>query len=675
MEISLKRRRYDQRLAYTRFVNRKVLLFFIIMAIAFAVTGQNKVTHTYSATGNAADNSRLEEYAIIPQPVSMVRNNGYFVLPSKMIIEAATAGQLKQTIAFLKERLSMPTAYSVTLATAATPLAHIKLVLTKKTDTTIGKEGYHLRVTPRQITIIANTPAGIFYGAQTLIQLLPKEIESRQKVKQACWKLPCVHITDYPRFGWRGLLLDVARHFFTKDQVKQYIDAMVRYKYNLLHLHLTDDEGWRMEIKGYPRLTEVGAWNVKREGDFGTFIPIKDDEPRDYGGFYTQEDLKELVAYAKERFVDIMPEIDAPGHSLAAIASYPELSCTADAVNYKVSSGAKMLNWVGETPIALVDNTLCPANEKVYRFLDTVIAQVAQIFPFEYIHMGGDEAPYNFWEKSAQVEELMKRENLKTLSEVQGFFERKVEKIVAKYGKRFMAWDEVLEGGVSPSAAVMSWRNMKFGVEASNNKHKVVMTPTEYTYLDYMQGDEVTEPRVFRTLRLNKVYQYDPMPEGADQDYIMGAQGNIWTAQIYNIRTAEYMTWPRGFAIAEALWSPRGRKNWKDFFNRTEQHFGRLDITETKYAPSVYDPIFTVKRTTGDRLLVTLDTEIDGLDIYYSFDNSFPDHFDPQYRGPVMVPVDALTMRVITYRNKKPIGRMINMPVEVLNKRAPKGGQ
>lgn len=648
------------------------LLLSILLTFSLGLIAQSTNVNNHNEPPDQKTGYLQQEIAVIPEPVMALRKDGYFVLPSKVTIEAIKSVELKQSIAFLENRLSIPTGYLVNTVTSTTPQASIKLILTNENDSKIGTEGYYLEITPLQIIIKANKPAGVFYGVQTLIQLLPKEIESKQIVKQTDWRLPCVNITDYPRFAWRGLMFDVARHFFTKDEVKQYIDAMVRYKYNILHLHLTDDEGWRIEIKGYPKLTQVGAWNVKREGDFGTFAPIKDDESRDYGGFYTQEDLKELVAYAKDRFVDIVPEIDAPGHSMAAIASYPEFSCTPEAVNYKVSSGTKMINWVGNTPIALVDNTLCPANEKVYQFLDAAIGQVSKIFPFKYIHMGGDEAPYNFWEKSPKVAEMMKRENLKTMAQVQGYFERRLEKIVNKHGKRFMAWDEVLEGGVSASTAVMSWRNMKYGIEASKNKHEVVMTPTEYTYLDYMQGDVVTEPRVFRASRLNKVYQYDPMPEGANPEYIKGAQGNLWTAQVYNIRTAEYMTWPRGFAIAESLWSPAGRKNWKNFFNRTEQHFGRLDVAETKYAPSVYDPIFTVKRTKGDRILVTLDTEIEGLDIYYSFDNSFPDRFYPKYTTPLTVPVDAEILRVITYRGNKPVGRMVNMPIEELNKRAPK---
>lgn len=466
-------------------------------------------------------------------------------------------------------------------------------------------------------------------------------------------------------------MLDVARHFFTKEEVKQYINAMVRYKYNLLHLHLTDDEGWRIEIKGYPKLTEVGAWSVKKTGEFGNFIPPTPDEPRTYGGFYTQEDLKELIQYAQDRFVNIMPEIDVPGHSLAAIASYPELSCTPGAENYRVRSGERIMDWSrGAPPTALVDNTLCPANEKVYSFLDTVITQVAALFPFEYIHMGGDEAPFNFWQKSDAIKALMQKEGLKNMHQVQGYFEKRVQGIVESKGKKFMGWDEIMDGDLSPSAAVMSWRGMKYGIDAAMKQHDVVMSPSTYAYLDYMQADQITEPRVYASLRLSKAYEFDPIPAGVDPKYIKGGQANLWTEQVTNIRQAEYMTWPRGMAIAESVWSPKEKKNWENFFGRVEQHFQRLDIAETKYAPSVYDPIFKVSRSPDKQLVIELSTEVSGLDIYYSFDNSFPDRFYPKYTEKLTPPKDAKMLRVITYRGKQPIGRMMNMPIEELNKRA-----
>jgi hexosaminidase len=652
----------------------KQLLTFLCCLTTFHSFAQNLETsiETISIDDNSISIAQ-QEIAIIPEPVTLIKQAGHFILPTNIVIQAGKSPELKQTLAFLQERLSVPTGHFVSVVHLPSAVASFKLILNDKADPILGNEGYHLTVGLKQVIIKANKPAGLFYGVQTLLQLLPKEIESKEEIKGIKWTMPCVEVTDYPRLGWRGLMFDVARHFFTKQEVKQYIDAMVRYKYNILHLHLTDDEGWRIEIKGLPKLTEVGAWRVNRVGAFGDFIPPTTDEPRNYGGFYTQEDIKELVAYAKERFVDILPEIDVPGHSLAAIASYPELSGTPDAVNYRVRSGEKIMDWShGAPPIALVDNTLSPANEKVYVFLDTVISQIAKLFPFEYIHLGGDEAPHNYWEKNEQIAALMKREGLKTIPEVQGYFERRIEQIVQSKGKKFMAWDEVLEGGVSKSAAVMSWRSMKYGIEAAKAGHEVVMSPTQYAYIDYMQADAITEPKIYASLRLSKAYEFDPVPQGVDPIYIKGGQANLWTEQVYNIRQAEYMTWPRGFAIAESVWSPKEKKNWANFFARTEQHFKRLDIAETKYAPSVYDPIFTVKRSADRQLSISLSTEVEGLDMYYSFDNSFPDRFYPKYTTPLVPPIDATVLKVITYRGKNPIGRMMNMPIEELNKRAGK---
>jgi len=650
---------------------RLIVPFILLLSITSPIFAQN-VEGSYETFSNN-ELPANSEIAIIPEPVAVIKHTGHFILPANILIQANKSPELKQTIAFLQERLSVPTGYYVNTVHTPSAAATFKLVLNDKEDTTLGTEGYQLNVGLKQVIIRANKPAGLFYGVQTLIQLLPKEIESKEEVKGIKWAIPCVDVTDYPRVGWRGLMFDVARHFFTKQEVKQYIDAMVRYKYNILHLHLADDEGWRIEIKGLPRLTEVGAWRVNRIGSFGDFLPIKAEEPRNYGGFYTQEDIKELVAYAKERFVDIMPEIDVPGHSLAAIAAYPDLSCTPDAVNYKVRSGEKIMDWSrGAPPLGLVDNTLCPANEKVYVFLDTVFSQVAKLFPFQYIHVGGDEVARNFWEKNDQIKDLMKRENLKTIPEVQAYFEKRVEQIIVAKGKKFMAWDEVLEGGVSQSAAVMSWRDTKHGIEAAKAGHEVVMSPTQFAYIDYMQADAITEPRVYASLRLNKSYEFDPVPEGVNPTLIKGGQANLWTEQVYNIRQAEYMTWPRGFAIAESVWSPKEKKNWNSFSSRTETHFKRLDIAETKYAKAIYDPIFSVRRSADRNLLITLTTEIEGLDIYYSFDHSEPDRYYPKYNGPLVPPIDSKFLKVITYRGKEPIGRMITMPIEELEKRGGK---
>lgn len=617
---------------------------------------------------------RTGKIAIIPEPVELIRTEGFFTLPEEITIKSPASSELATTLALLRKRITTATGIKVnTSSTVKDDNAAIRLQINSTADTTLGKEGYRLLINPKNVTIKANQPAGLFYGVQSLVQLFPKEIESETVLKRGAWQLPCVTITDYPRFGWRGLMFDVSRHFFTKQEVKKFIDNMVKYKYNLLHLHLTDDEGWRIQIKSLPKLTEVGAWRVNKTGQFGTFSPPTPTEPRDYGGFYTHEDVKELIQYASERFVNILPEIDVPGHSLAAVVSYPELSCTPGVEKYNVRSGEQIMDWSrGAPPIALVDNTLCPANEKVYEFLDKVITEVAALFPFEYIHMGGDEAPHNFWEKNPAIKELMLKEGLKTMEEVQGYFTRRVEAIVIGKGKKFIGWDEILEGGPSQSTAVMSWRGVEGGIKAAQLGHEVVMSPSTYAYLDYMQGDVAIEPKVYASLRLNKAYQFDPGEGIADIKYVKGGQANLWTENIYNMRHAEYMVWPRALAIAESVWSPVNKKNWTNFYGKVEDHFKRFDIAEVKYSPSIYDPIFLPSAGPGNTLRVELSTEIPGLDIHYTFDNSFPDNFYPKYTESLIVPKDAATLKVITYRGGKPIGRMITMQIADLKTRIKK---
>jgi len=612
------------------------------------------------------------QISLIPLPVSMTQKTGAFHITNKSVIVVPSAdADARRVATFLSMSIATPAGFKIPVTNKATAGNSIRFVLLSTPDNTLGNEGYKLSVTPAATVVSANKAAGLFYGVQTILQLLPKEIESKKVEKNIAWTIHSVEITDYPRFGWRGLMFDVSRHFFTKQQVEEFIDDMIKYKFNLLHLHLTDDQGWRVEIKSLPKLTTVGAWNVKKTGTFGEFSSPTPDEPRNFGGFYTQDDIKEIVQYAKDRFVNILPEVDIPGHSLAAVVSYPELSCTPGAENYHVNSGESFMDWShGAPPIALVDNTLCPANEKVYDFLDKVFTELAQLFPFEYIHVGGDECPKNFWEKSDAIKALMQKEGLKTQEEVQSYFEKRVEKIVESKGKKIIGWDEILEGGLAPNAAVMSWRGMQGGVAAAKMGHEVVMSPTNFTYLDYMQSDEVMEPPVYAELRLNKTYQFEPVPDSVDPKYIKGGQANLWTEQVYNMRHEQYMVWPRAFAIAEVVWTPKEKKNWNDFVSRVEKQFERFDIAETKYAPSVYDPIFKATKNADNQLVVELSTEIEGLHIYYSFDNSFPDNFYPEYTAPLAVPKDASNLRVITYRNGKPIGRMVTMPVAELKKRA-----
>jgi len=616
-----------------------------------------------------------QDIAIIPEPVQLQKKSGVFTLTASTGIEVNTTdAAVQRVVQFFKNDVRQASGFALSELSGGNNVRSnvIRFELKKTADKQLGDEGYTLDVSPERVVISANKAAGLFYGVQTLYQLLPKEIAGKTVVEGVHWTIPAVSVTDYPRFAWRGLMFDVVRHFFTKEEVKRFIDDMVQYKYNLLHLHLTDDQGWRIEIKSLPKLTEVGAWRVEKYGRFGTFSPPTPDEPRTYGGFYTQDDIRELVQYAADRFVNILPEVDIPGHSLAAVASYPELSCTPG--NYQVNSGEKFMEWgVGSAGFsALIDNTLCPANEKVYQFLDKVFTEVAQLFPFEYIHMGGDECAKNFWEKNAQIAALMKKEKLKDMHEVQSYFVKRVQKIISSKGKKMIGWDEILEGGLAPGAAVMSWRGAKGGIAAAKLGHEVVMSPNSHVYIDFMQGDIIMEPPVYNSLRLSKTYQFDPIPEGVNPQLIKGGQANLWTEQIYNMRHAQYMAWPRAFAVAECVWSPKEKKNWNDFIRRVEKHFERFDVAETKYAPSMYEPMFTINKNDKGQLLVELATEVEGLDIYYSFDNSFPDRFYPKYTAPLIVPKDASLLRVVTYRGKEQKGRIITMPVEEIKKRAAK---
>ena len=607
---------------------------------------------------------------IIPWPSSVKQNLGTFVMANSLVIEAPSSNSDVVKLAnYLSKTLAVPTGFKVLVGSKSTNLPYIRFVLLEKMNKELGDEGYNLSVDPKKIIISANKPAGLFYGSQTLLQLLPKEIESRTLQKNVKWAIPSVEITDYPRFHWRGLLFDVVRHWFTKEQVKEFIDEMAKYKYNLLHLHLTDDQGWRIEIKSLPNLTKVGAWRAPRTGKWGTFSRPTADEPKTYGGFYTQEDMKEIIRYAKDRFIDILPEIDVPGHSMAAIASYPELSCNKG--DYLVNTGDKFMNWFpGGKFEAMIDNTICPANENVYPFLDKVFTEIAQIFPFPYIHMGGDECAKNFWINNDTIKTLMKKEGLKDMDDVQSYFVRKVEKIILSKGKKMIGWDEILEGGLPPEATVMSWRGMKGGIEAARQNHHVVMSPQDYAYLDLYQGDPVAEPALsYQGLRLSQVYKFDPVPLGVDPNLILGGQGNLWSEQLATFRHAQYMLWPRGLALAETIWSPLSQRNWNGFVKRVEKQMERLDVAEVKYSLSMYDPIFTAKKDEKGNLQVGLSTEVEGLDIYYSFDETPPDNFYPKYSSPLSSPKEALNLKVITYRDGVQMGKPINMPIAELNKR------
>ncbi len=609
--------------------------------------------------------------SIIPEPLSIQTRAGTFQLKPGDNIEVSSLDTGILNVAnYFESKIAIATGFNLPvmqgLKSSKNGRIHFLLDVEKK----FGAEGYEIVINADKIVATASQAAGLFYAAQSLLQLFPKQIESKTPVTGVRWEVPAVTIIDSPRFAWRGLMLDVTRHFFTLNEVKQFIDEMVRFKYNLLHLHLTDDQGWRLQIDSLPRLTEFGAWRPKREGKWGNTPPPDSTEPRNYGGFYTHDDIRDLVKYAADRYVNILPEIDVPGHSMAAVACYPELSCTPG--NYHVNIGDKFMDWHGGGKFtALVDNTLCPTNENVYVFLDKVFTEVASLFPFKYIHMGGDEAAKNFWEQSDSIKALMASDTLANMEAVQSYFVKRVQQIIHSKGKTLMGWDEILEGGLPADASVMSWRGTKGGIAAAKAGHKVVMTPNDYVYVDLMQGDPIIEPKVYATVRLNQTYKFDPLPAGVDATMVLGGQGNLWTEQIPNMRAAQYMLWPRGLAIAESVWSPKEKKNWNTFIQKIENEFQRMDIRQVKYARSMYEPIFSVLKD-GENIKVKLETEIQDIVIYYSFDETNPDEFYPRYIGVLSVPKDAATLKIITYRNGKPVGRQINMPVDELKKRVKK---
>lgn len=615
----------------------------------------------------AAFQVNAQQVQLIPEPSSVKIGSGNFQLPKQISIQmpASFEGIGKE----MGVRLKTATGKSVVFNNQKTATIRFEQIQEKA----LGKEGYRLTVDEKGIQVKAQTYAGALYAYQSILQLCPPSIYSNQAHSKTNWNLPYVQIMDTPRFEWRGFMMDVSRHFFTVAEVKKMMDEMAMYKLNRLHFHLTDDQGWRVEIKALPRLTQVGAWRPNRIGKWHNITKPATEEPKTYGGFYTQEDIKDLVAYAKTKNIEIMPEIDVPGHSMAFLAAYPQLSTTPN-YPYQVNAGEEFIDWSGLNGhiTARIDNNLDPSKKEVYEYLDIIFGELATLFPFEYIHMGGDETAKNNWAKSEDIKALMQKENLKSQEEVQSYFVRRVEKIMQSKGKKLMGWDEILEGGLAPEAAVMSWRGVKGGAEAAKQKHPVVMSPSSHNYLDYYQGEATAEGAVYAGLRMKKTYSFEPVPDGVEEKYILGNQGNLWSEQLQNIRNVEYMAWPRLMAIAEVAWSPKTSKDWSRFTNKVESHFAILDSLQIKYAKSLYDPIVTTSLNTKGELYAQVEGEIDGLDFYYTIDESMPDQYSQQCKGPIFIPEDVTILRVISYRNGKQMGKFLNIPLAALKQRAVK---
>jgi hexosaminidase len=526
--------------------------------------------------------NQAQEIALIPQPEKLTPGTGNFSITPKTKIVLAGSG-LEQSAKFLNDYFQTFFGFKLAIQKSGDFKNNIVLNYEKMEHSIPG--AYYLHINKEGVHIGGDNATGTFYGVQTLIQLLPV-------VKSNNLVVPAVEIEDRPRFGYRGLMLDVGRHFFPLDYVKKFIDFVAMHKMNTMQLHLTEDQGWRIEIKKYPKLTSVGAY---RNGTIIGHHPGKGNDNTRYGGFYTQNEIKEMVKYAAERFVTIIPEIEMPGHASAAIAAYPQLSCFPDSATKHPSK----VVWAGSEQGKQVQQAwgvypdVFAPTEYTFQFLQDVLDEILPLFPSKYIHIGGDECPKDAWKKSAFCQQLIKDKNLKDEHGLQSYFIQRMEKYLNSKGRQIIGWDEILEGGLAPNAAVMSWRGEKGGIAAAKEKHQVIMTPTGWAYFDYSQTKKEDSLTIGGYLTVQKVYSYEPLPKELTADevkYVMGAQANLWTEYISNPRKLEYMLFPRLSAMSEVLWSPKASKDWNSFEKRLQTQFKRYDFWNWNHSNAVFDP-------------------------------------------------------------------------------------
>ncbi len=595
---------------------------------------------SFSTITNAQDNG--PNMGIIPAPVSIKKSTGTFTLSRQTAIVADSPDN--KAVLFLADYLHSKKMLNIQPKANGGDAVANSIVLTSSGTDGLPAEGYRLTITPERITI-AGKGAGLFYGIQTLIQLIPAE-------GMASLSLPCVQIEDYPRFGYRGMMLDVCRHFFSVEFVKKYIDLMAAYKFNTFHWHLTDDQGWRIEIKKYPRLTTIGSQRAQTViGNYHDRTPQQYDNTP-YGGFYTQDQIRDVVKYAADRYITIIPEIEMPGHSEAALAAYPELSCDPSRT-YKVSE-----TW------GVFYDVYCPS-EKTFTFLQDVLTEVMDLFPSKYIHIGGDEVPKNVWKESPFCQKLIKKLKLKNEEGLQSYFIQRMEKFVNSKGRSIIGWDEILEGGLSPNATVMSWRGEAGGIAAAQQNHDVIMTPgSGGLYLDAAQGKLSDEPvGIGGYSPLQKTYSYNPTPPSLTTDqqkHILGAQANLWTEYIATEAKADYMLLPRLLAVSELNWTPLANKNFNDFANiRLPYHLAWLDKNNFDYR---VPPAIGAKDTIvfGSQLNAQLKPSVVGATVFYTIDSYTPRETDLIYSTPLSynVPQDQfreLETIVITPSGKRSV--------------------
>lgn len=573
--------------------------------------------------------SEVREIILLPAPVMLEDRGGVFKLDRSTIIHITDNTRINETAKLFAEMIEAPTGYKLTIDNDINSSRGIILELTGEVDN--GDEAYRLEINRRKIRISASSPAGIFYGIQTVRQLFPPEFESSKRTGIESWEVPCVYIEDYPRFSWRGMHLDVSRHFFPAEFIKRYIDLIAMHKMNIFHWHLIDDQGWRLEIKKYPRLTGIGAWRADREvKPWNAREPQQPGEIATYGGYYTQDDIRDIVKYAQQRNVTIVPEIEMPAHVTSALAAYPEYSCTGGP--FTVPPG-------GLWPIS---DIYCAGKDETFEFLEDVLTEVMDLFPSEYIHIGGDEADKTEWERCSDCQARIKEEGLKDEAELQSYFIKRIEKILSANDRKLIGWDEILEGGLAPGAAVMSWRGMSGGIEAAHSGHYVVMSPGSHCYFDHYQADPSTEPKAiggYTTLK--KVYSFDPVPDALSDDeqkYIMGAQANLWTEYISDGDHAEYMVLPRMTALAEVLWLPEEKLDWKNFSRRIHNFFERFDIMGLNYSRGSYSvDMQAVYDEEQGAVKISMEAEFPDAKIHYTLDGSDPVLNSEIYNEPLIL--------------------------------------
>ncbi|HUU98448.1 MAG TPA: family 20 glycosylhydrolase [Phycisphaerae bacterium] len=581
--------------------------------------------------------------AIVPRPVEMEVNPGDFELaPATEIFVYSQNKDVLPIAEFLAEQLEARTGYELDVAVPQytgmrpNPPPEISLSDIPLRETALGVEGYTLTVHARSVHLRAAYPEGLFRGVHTLLQLLesrPGDAESAGAEHTSQFAIPMVRITDYPRYRWRGMLLDCGRHFMDKEFVKRYIDLLAYHKMNVLHWHLTEDQGWRIEIKKYPKLTEVGAWrdHVTERYDGAWRYHVAER----YGGFYTQEDIKEIVAYAKSRYITVVPEIEMPGHSMAALASYPELGCVGE--GYKVAT-----RW------GVHSDVYCAGNDKVFVFLQDVLSEVIELFPSEYIHIGGDECPKERWKECAKCQARIKAEGLEDEHELQSYFIRRIEKFLNSKGRRLIGWDEILEGGLAPNATVQSWRGMAGAIAAATTGHDVISSPTSHCYLDYAQVRMPGEPTWMGYLPLARTFSFEPTPKELTPKqarHVLGVEGNMWTEHAPQSRV-DWQVFPRLCALAEVGWSPAELRSWDDFTRRMKVHYRRLDaLGVTYFIPPPVSPDDMVFR---EGIAVTLVNPFGRGVIRYTLDGSEPNADSPAYEYPIPL-VDTTTLKARTF--------------------------